>query len=443
MPRPFPDVAPGVFFLTLGCPKNEVDSEVMKGAVRSSAFRVAEDADDADIVVVNTCSFIQEATEESIAAVLEVIATWLPKRQGRRVIVAGCMPSRYGEDLSVALPEIDAFVPVADEGTILDVLERLTGVPARASVDGCALRPDPTRKAEGPAAYVQISDGCHRSCSYCTIPSIRGPYRSRPLPEILAEVRSLVDQGVREITLVGQDISSYGIDLVDGPVALADVVRALARTEGLAWLRLMYVQPDGVTDELLQVMATEPTVCHYLDIPLQHASAGVLHRMQRRGSAAEFLRLIGKIRSVLPDVVLRTSLIAGFPGESRSDVAELERFLLAARLDYAGVFTYSPEEGTAAATSADIPSKATRVRRANRVRELADHVGCEQAAQRVGCELEVLIEGIDEDGTVVGRWRGQAPDVDGVVLVDKGASGDIVRARVVDALGYDLQAEVL
>jgi len=300
----------------------------------------------------------------------------------------------------------------------------------------------------GPSAYLQVSDGCHRGCSYCTIPAIRGPYRSRPLDEILGEARLLVTEGAREIVLIGQDISSYGRDLISDATrgaesrSLADLVRAIASVDDLDWLRLMYVQPDGITHELLEVMASEPAVCHYLDMPLQHSSARVLKGMHRRGSAAEFLRLIEHIRSMLPDAVLRTSLIAGFPGETADDVRELVQFLKTARLDYVGVFSYSPEEGTSAALMPDLPPKRTRLARAQRVRDVADRIGFEKAAARVGNVVDVLVEGIDEEGTTVGRWRGQAPEIDGLVLLDGGEPGEIVNACVVDSLGYDLEAEV-
>lgn len=443
---------PSVYFLTLGCPKNEVDSDRMKAAVLSSAYGVTEDPDAADVVVVNTCSFIQDAAEESIQTVLGIANSWLPHHSGRRLVVAGCLPSRYGADLAAAMPEVDAFVPVAEESALLEVLERLTGVPAapwvgenRAGATATAAT-GPSRTAAGPAAYLQVSDGCHRRCSYCTIPAIRGPYRSRGLDAIVDEAGILVAGGAREITLIGQDISSYGRDLGPDAPALADVVRAVARVQGLAWLRLMYVQPDGVTPELLEVMASEPVVCHYLDMPLQHSSASVLKNMHRRGSSAEFLRLIKHIRDVMPDVVLRTSLIAGFPGETREDMRELESFLKAAQLDYAGVFSYSPEDGTPAAEMPGLPVKRTRLRRAQRLRDVADLIGFEKAAERAGSTLEVLVEGVDEEGVTVGRWDGQAPEVDGIVLLDNESAlkpGEIVMARVVDSLGYDLEAEVI
>lgn len=430
--------SPAVAFVTLGCPKNEVDSDRMRATVAGSNYRVVDDVDAADVVVVNTCSFIQDATEESVATVMEFVGQWVPERQGRKVIVAGCMPSRYGMELETAMPEVDAFLPVAQQCGLLGDLERLTGVVARPAA---GVRP--SRTLGGPSAYLQISDGCHRDCAYCTIPSIRGPYVSRPLAEIVSEAEELVGLGAREIVLIGQDITAYGRDL-DGPEGLADVVRAVSGVEGLRWLRLMYAQPDGVTDELLAAMAENPNVCRYLDMPLQHASKAVLRRMKRRGDGSAYLKLIERVRSVMPDVVLRTTLIAGFPGETKADALEAQAFLREARFDYVGVFPYSPEEGTSAATMPDQIPKRTRVRRAQRLRDIADEIGVERVSRLVGRELEVLVEGVDEaEGMTVGRWRGQAPEVDGEVLLDEGVVGELVRVRVVDSFGYDMEAEVL
>ncbi len=430
---------PAITFLTLGCPKNEVDTDRMRAAVSASAYVLADDPADADVVVVNTCSFIAEATEESIGTVLEVAQEWLPEREGRSIVVAGCMPARYGGELAAELPEVAAFVPVAEEGELLAVLERVTGVAAHPADAGAA----PSRTESGGSAYLRISDGCHRTCAYCTIPSIRGPYVSTPVELVTAEARELVALGAKEIVLIGQDITAYGRDL-DAPDTLADVVRAVAAIPGVEWVRLMYVQPDGVTDDLLAAIAENPNVCRYLDIPLQHASAPVLRRMHRSGDAEAFLALLERIRQALPGVVLRTTLIAGFPGETADDVRALERFLRDARFDYTGVFEYSAEEGTAAAEMpAQVPPR-TRRARAQKLRDLADEIGFERAAAHVGETLEVLVEGVDEDeGVVVGRWRGQAPEIDGLVLLDRGDAGDIVKARIVDSLGYDLEGEVL
>lgn len=429
--------APSIAFVTLGCPKNEVDTDRMRAAVGAAGYAVTEDVGQADVAVVNTCSFIEDATTESISVVLEVARDWLPYAEGRHLIVAGCMPSRYGADLAESMPEVSAFVPVAEESALVDVLARLVGESGNAATE-C-----PSRTVDGPSAYLQVSDGCHRKCAYCTIPAIRGPYRSRTIPQIVAEAEELVSLGAREIVLIGQDISAWGRDL-DGPETLADVVRAVASVDGAAWVRLMYVQPDGVSDELLSTMASLPNVARYLDIPLQHASAPVLKSMRRSGDRTAFLQLIARIRAAMPDAVLRTTLIAGFPGETRADVTELVRFLEEARFDYVGVFAYSPEDGTAAAQmEAQVPVR-TRRARAQRLRDLADHIGFTKAAEHVGDTLEVLVEGLDEDeGFVVGRWRGQAPEVDGLVMLDSGQPGEILTANIVDSLGYDLEGEVV
>ena len=434
MPR-VGDRPPRVAFVTLGCPKNEVDSDRMAASL-SGRFDLVTDIDDADMVVVNTCAFIREATEESIGVVLDVAGEWKAGAEGRSLVVTGCMPSRYRDDLSEAMPEVDAFVPVAEEGELARVLCRLAGL-----AEGSPA-PAPGRLAPGPSAYLQVADGCHRACTYCIIPSIRGPYVSRPAREIVAEARALVAGGARELILIGQDISSWGHDLPDTP-ALADLVRTLSGVEGLAWLRLMYVQPDEITPDLLAAMTASPVVCRYLDMPLQHASREVLRRMGRRGNAPEYLRLIGAIRDLVPGVALRTTLISGFPGETREDSKKLLDFVRDARLDYAGVFPYSAEEGTPAAEMPDQVSNRTRIARAQRLRDTADAIGTERVADLVGRTLEVLVEGVDEDGRTFGRHRGQAPEIDGFVFLDREcALGDIISAEMVDTLGYDLIGEV-
>ena len=440
MPDDTSSTTPAVHFLTLGCPKNEVDSDRMRGLVDSSAFELAKDAQDADIVVVNTCAFIEDAVTESVAEILDLAEEWRPGREGRRIVVAGCMPSRYGGELGDALTEADAFVPVAEESSLLDVLEQLTGVTATAAT---APNATPTRLGTTPFAYLQVADGCHRSCSFCTIPSIRGPYRSRPLADLRAEAELLASRGAREIVLIGQDISSYGRDL-DETVTLSDVLKELATVDGVEWIRLMYVQPDGVTNELLETMAALPQVCHYIDIPLQHVVPDILRAMHRSGSAQDFTTLLSRIREAMPDVIIRTTLIAGFPGETEADVEAVLDFLGDSDLDYVGVFPYSPEEGTAAAELDGLPDKATRLQRAQRIRDAADKWGVESAERLIGKQIEALALGLDEDGVPVGRWRGQAPDVDGIVYLDREIPvGTICDVRITSSLGYDLEGEVV
>lgn len=427
---------PSAHFITLGCPKNEVDTEKMRATLSGAGFELATDLNEADVAILNTCGFIQDAVEESIAEILDLI-DWRDAQEGRRLVVAGCLVSRFADDLATELGEVDGFLPVADEASIASLLGSLTSTLIE-QPDG-----QPTRLDSGPSAYLQISDGCHRACAYCTIPSIRGPYRSRPLADIVAEAELLASLGAREVVLIGQDISAYGRDSAD-PHALPDVIRAVAAVTDIHWIRLMYVQPDGVTPELLETMAGEPKVCDYLDIPLQHASASVLRSMRRTGSAKEFLGLLSRIREALPDVAVRTTVIAGFPGETEEDIGELIDFVTEADFDYVGVFPYSPEEGTEAATMEGMLSPEVRLARAQMVRDAADAVGEARSAGHVGKTLEVLAEGLDVDGAPVGRWRGQAPDVDGIVSLDHTViAGTFVHVRITDALGYDLEGSVL
>ena len=426
---------PAVAFMTLGCPKNEVDSDRMRADVLASAYDVVTDTEQADVVVLNTCAFISDAVEEAVAEIL-ALAAWKQEREGRSVIVTGCLPSRYERDLASELPEVDAFLPVTEEGTLLSVLSSLTG--------GSADRKSgPTRTVDGPTAYLQISDGCDRRCAYCTIPSIRGPHVSRPFADVLAEAVELVAAGARELVLVGQDVSAYGRDLPQRR-SLAELVTAVATLPGDYRVRLMYLQPDGVTDELLAAIAENPRVCRYLDIPIQHASASVLRSMGRSGDAESLRALFERVRSAIPGVTLRTTVMAGFPGETRAEAAELERFLAAARLDFVGVFAFSPEEGTRAGASKNQVPKRTRIARAQRLRDIADAIGTTQAAELVGSEQTVLVEGIDEEGVCVGRTCGQAPEIDGLTLLDtEFEPGTFVRARIARSELYDLIGEVL
>lgn len=423
--------APAIAFVTLGCPKNEVDTDRMAAAVSASAYRLVDDIADADAVVLNTCAFIQPATEEAIAEFFSLHTEWRPARQGRRIVVAGCLPSRYGDDLREALSEADAFVPVAAEGGLLATLEELLGSPAQPATG-------PGRLVPGTTAYLKVSEGCDRRCAYCTIPTIRGPFVSAPADTLVDEARWLIDHGARELVLVGQDIASYGVDLGAGK-DLASLVRRLDSLEGDFRLRLMYVQPEGVSDELLGTLAAAAHVCRYLDIPLQHASEPVLDAMGRTGDAAAHLALIRRVRSALPDIVLRTTIMTGFPGETDDDQRILEDFLSEAELDYVGVFTYSPEEGTVAAALPGQVDPAVAEERAQRVRDIADTTGFARTAAFVGTHQRVLVEGHDEDGELFGRTYGQAPDVDGVTLVDTEVPvGDFVELTIIDSLGYDL-----
>ncbi len=429
-----------VCFITLGCAKNEADTAAMERRAVAAGYRLEDDPERADAIVVNTCSFIQSATEESIEAVLD--AAGLPRvaSGGTRLVVAGCMPARYGDELAAELPEAAAFVPCSREDDIVAVLDGLFGVERAvgeiSADEGAAARP------AGTFGYVKISDGCDRWCSYCAIPLIRGRYHSFPFEQVRADVARLVDAGVREVDLIAQDTGRWGADF-DEPRDLAWLVDALACEFPDTWLRVMYLQPEGVTDELLAVMGRHANVCSYLDIPLQHVCEPVLRAMNRRGSRASFEALVGRIRAALPDVTLRTTLIAGFPGEGDEQFEELLDFVAEGLFDYVGVFAYSREEGTAAF---DLPGQVDedeKAERAQRLRDAADAASAPLIAARVGRVAEVLVEGAEEDGQLFGRAQCQAPDVDGVTYLDAGEPGQVVAARIVDTLLYEMEGEVL
>ena len=401
----------------------------MRDLVEGAGYAVTDDPDRAEVAVVNTCAFIEAATEESIEAVLDLASEW--KRPGRSLVVTGCMPSRYRDTLAPELPEVDAFLPVRREDDLPDVLATLVGRPEAVSVVAAA--------RVGPSAYLTVCDGCDRACTYCTIPSIRGPFRSRTPAEVEDEARSLVAGGARELVLVGQDVSSYGRGT---SFRLEDLVRSIAREAAPDWLRLMYVQPEGVTGELLAAMADTPSVCRYLDIPLQHASRDVLRAMGRTGDAGRYLDMLARVRDALPGVVLRTTFISGFPGETERDAALLEDFMAEAAIEYVGVFVYSPEEGTVAASLPDRVPVETARERAQALRDLADASAFDALGTLAGSTLDVLIEEEADDG-LVGRWRGQAPEIDGVVYVEGRAPvGEIVRATIEESVAYDLIARI-
>lgn len=427
---------PAVCFVTLGCAKNEVDSAEMTRMVLEAGYAVVEDPAHADAVVVNTCSFIQAATEESLDTIFDVCGLENFERGEAKLIVAGCMPARYGEDLEAELSEAQAFVPCSKEDNIVEVLRATLGVPHAA---GAAAFDSPY--AASCAAYVKISDGCDRFCTFCAIPYIRGRYHSFTLDEVRAAVAARVEAGVREITLIAQDTGRWGEDF-EVPDTTAHLLDVLAGEFSSTWFRLMYVEPQGVTDELLDVMASHGNVCRYLDVPFQHASKRILRAMNRRGSGEEFLALVEHMRDMVPGITVRSTFIAGFPGETEEDFEELEDFLEQVELDYAGVFPYSAEEGTRAATLPDQVEEEVKIERAQRVRDICDAVGEAHVSARIGSECDVLVMGCEEDGQLYGRAMCQAPEVDGVVYLEEGAVGEIVRVRIEDTLLYEMEGEV-
>ncbi len=423
-----------IAFITLGCAKNEVDTAHMQQRLRACGFSLTEDPEQADALIINTCSFIQSATEESLEAIFEA-AGYENSNAGAPLIVAGCMPARYGDELAEELTEACAFVPCSKEDDIAVVVAQALGlslddaeVKSAAEVDGSC----------GVYAYVKISDGCDRFCSYCTIPYIRGRYHSFPYEDIKAEVERLVNQGTKEIVLIAQDTGRWGTDF-EQPLSLAWLVDQLASTFDTTWFRVMYIQPEGITDELLDAVQNHDNVCSYFDIPLQHVEPALLKAMNRRGSYDEFVSLIAHIKERVEDVTLRTTLIAGFPGETDEQFENLCAFVEEGYFDYVGVFAYSREEGTRAYNLPDQIDEDEKAYRAQTLRDIADSVCTAQVADRVGKHMNVLVEGVEEDGQLYGRAQCQAPEVDGVTYVDHGAPGEIISVVIEDTLLYEME----
>lgn len=425
-----------VSFITLGCAKNEVDTEKMSDKARRAGYRIEADPESADAIVVNTCSFIQSATEESLEAIFEAAGMDNVASGAAKLIVAGCMPARYGDDLEKELNEACAFVPCSKEDDLGAILDELFGGPCeKADLDRCE---EPEQAPV--SAYVKISDGCNRFCSYCAIPYIRGRYHSFPLDEIDREIDAKVSAGTREIVLIAQDTGRWGQDF-DEPSSLADLMAHVAERHPDTWFRVMYIQPEGVTDELLSAIASHANICSYLDIPLQHVDQKLLRAMNRSGSREKYLSLVKHIRAAVPNVTLRTTLIAGFPGETEEQFEELCDFVSEALFDYIGVFAYSREEGTKAYDLPDQIDEDEKAERAQTLRDLADAACTPRIAERQGREMDVLIEGAEEDGQLFGRAMCQAPDVDGETYVSEGSIGDIVHVTIADTLLYEMEAE--
>lgn len=427
-----------VAFVTMGCAKNEVDTQHMSRRLVTAGYCVTEDSSVADCIIVNTCSFIQSATEESLDAVFEVLGLDNVAEGDAKVVVAGCMPARYGADLEESLPEASGFLPCSKEDDIVEVVDGLLGVSRMQGGDGASWPPEPLPGEYGTFAYVKISDGCDRRCAYCAIPGIRGPYHSFPFEEIAEEVRRAVEAGVGEVDLIAQDTGRWGQDFED-PRSLAWLLDTLAERFPETWFRILYLQPEGVTDQLLEVMARRQNVCSYLDIPLQHVNRTVLRSMNRSGDREHFEALVRHIQELVPDVTLRTTLIAGYPGETEEQFEELLDFAGSGIFDYIGVFPFSPEEGTAAFELDGQLEEAVRIERAQELRDVADSASCVKIAERIGRSYPVLVEGREDDGQLFGRAICQAPEVDGCTFLASGTVGQKRLVTIGDTLFYEME----
>lgn len=439
-----------VSMVSLGCPKNLVDAEVMLGHLDREGYEVTTDERDADIIIVNTCSFIKEAKQESIDAILD-LADRKHDARCRLLIVTGCLPQRYQEELSRELPEVDIFIGTGDYPRIAEIIAeqhgkggqlRYTGDPNLLFDDG-SLR---MKSSPYYTAYLKIAEGCSNCCSYCVIPSLRGSFRSRPMKSLLKEAKTLVKGGVRELNLIAQDITRYGTDLPKGE-SLEALVGELAKLDGLSWIRLLYAYPDGIGDGLIRLMRDEEKVCKYLDVPLQHISDPLLKRMNRRSSEAGIKELIGKLRSEIPGVSLRTTFIVGFPGETEEDFRKLLHFVEEVQFDRMGVFCYSREEGTDAALMTDQVSERIKRERYKKLMRAQARVSFKRNRSLIDTLEDAIVEGYSEETDLLlkGRTSKQAPDIDGQVYITAGNAniGDIVTLRITDSSDYDLFGEIV
>ena len=451
-----------VLFVSLGCDKNLVDSEKMLGLLNEAGYRVAQEESEADAIVVNTCCFIHDAKEESVETILEM-AEWKKKGRLKALIVTGCMAQRYQDEIQQEIPEVDAVIGTTGYTEIVPILDEAEASQEEAAVEepkeksfvNCCPSIDllPASLADkrvvttgGYTAYLKIAEGCNKRCTYCIIPYIRGHYRSFPMEDLLEEARKLAEGGVKELILIAQETTVYGMDCY-GRKALPELLTKLCEIEGIEWIRILYCYPEEITDELIAVMKKEKKICHYLDIPIQHSEDTILKRMGRRTNRAELVSLVEKLRKEIPDIVLRTTLITGFPGETEEEFKNMVDFVDSMEFDRLGVFPYSAEEGTKAAEMDGQITEEVKESRRDEIMALQQEISADKAASRIDDEMSVLIEGyLYEDDIYIGRTYMDAPKVDGNVFVraeEELISGDIVPVRITGANEYDLMGDVI
>ena len=438
-----------ILFISLGCDKNLVDSEVMLGLLDSKGYQIVDDETQADIIVVNTCCFIHDAKEESIQTILDM-AQYKTEGRLKALVVTGCLAQRYQQEILEEIPEVDAVLGTTSYDKIVDAVEEaLAGQGHVKMQDLDALPLVETKRlvtTGGHFAYLKIAEGCDKHCTYCIIPKIRGNYRSVPMERLIKEAQELAEQGVKELILVAQETTVYGMDLY-GRKSLSKLLRELCKISGIRWIRILYCYPEEIDEELIQTIKEEPKICHYLDLPIQHASDGVLKRMGRRTSKAQLVEIIGRLRQEIPDITLRTTLITGFPGETKEQHEELLEFVDEMEFERLGVFTYSQEEDTPAAGFEDQVEEEVKEDRQAEIMELQQEIVFEQAESMIGREVLVMIEGkVADENAYVGRTYRDAPNVDGLIFVnteEELMSGDFARVRVTGAAEYDLIGELI
>ncbi len=438
-----------ILFISLGCDKNLADSETMLGMLASRGYQIVDEEEKADVIIVNTCCFIHDAMEESIETILQM-AEYKKSGSLKALIVTGCMAERYREEITKEIPEVDAVLGTASYGHILDAVDEALKGHSYLMMEPLDTLPliETHRLVTtgGHYAYLKIAEGCDKHCTYCIIPKLRGNFRSVPMDHLIKEAEQLAADGVKELILVAQETTLYGKDLY-GEKKLPELLHKLCQISGIHWIRILYCYPEEITEELIQTMKEEPKICHYLDLPIQHASDGILKRMGRRTSKEELVHIISRLREEIPDITLRTTLITGFPGETQEQHEELMDFVDEMEFDRLGVFTYSPEEGTPAASMPDQIEESIKEDRRAELMELQQEIAFEQAENMIGKEVLVMIEGkVAEENAYVGRTYKDAPNVDGLIFVNTDAelmSGDFAKVKVTGACEYDLIGELM
>lgn len=435
-----------IYLESLGCSKNLIDAEIMLGLLNNYGYKLTTKKEIADIIIVNTCGFIDAAKEESVNTILEMAT--LKKHNLKLLIVSGCLGERYAGELLEEIPEVDAIVGTGNYDEIINVInETLLGnkTVKIGNIDK-VYNESLSRILTTPtfSAYVKISDGCDNFCTYCIIPKLRGKYRSRKIEGIIKEVEMLAEKGVKEIILIAQDTSRYGLDLYN-KYMLPDLLKKLNEIDGIQWIRLLYCYPEMITDELIQTIANQDKICKYIDIPIQHCSDEILKKMNRKTSKRNLIELINKLRKKIPNIVIRTSLIVGFPGENEEHFSELMDFVRNIRFDRLGVFTYSKEENTPAAKMTDQVPESIKIERQQLIMQMQQQISLDKNREKIGSIIDVLIEEkIEEANEYLGRTSGDAPEIDGLVYVESELQikpGDIVPVKIRDALEYDLIGE--
>lgn len=438
-----------ILFVSLGCDKNLVDSEVMLGLLREKQYEITDDEQQADVVVVNTCCFIHDAKEESITTILEM-AELKKTANVKAIIVTGCLAERYKEEIRKEIPEVDAVLGTTSYEAICDAVEKaLLGRVTEKYEDINYLPITNVKRINttgGYVSYLKIAEGCDKHCTYCIIPKIRGDYRSVPMEKLITEAELLAENGVEELILVAQETTMYGKDLY-GEKKLPELLRQLCKIVGIKWIRILYCYPEEITDELIQVIKEEPKVCKYLDMPIQHGADGILKRMGRRTNRQEIIDIVTKLRKEIPEICIRTTLISGFPGETQKEHEELLEFVKQLKFDRLGVFTYSPEEDTPAAEFVNQITEEVKEQRRDEIMAEQQKIAFEAAEEMLYRKIEVLIEGkLPEENVFIGRTYRDAPNVDGYIFVHAShelMSGEFVTVQVTDAKEYDLIGEVV